>query len=145
LFSSGVLRIPYKRVEGLAKSAAFVQLTVRVASADNSAQGVYATCVVDSGAVISVFRDKLARSLGLNLESGERITMSGVGGRVTVWLHDVVLELPGGPVHARVGFQRDLPVMGLLGMDGFFEHFKVTFDGHARVCELERISKRDDR
>jgi hypothetical protein len=56
-----------------------------------------------------------------------------------MYLHDVSLYTPGGIVSARAGFSDDLPIAGLLGMTGFFEHFKITFDPILLRCELERL------
>jgi len=39
----------------------------------------------------------------------------------------------------RAGFSDELPIAGILGMNGFFEHFRVIFDPTAQRCELERI------
>lgn len=46
-------------------------------------------------------------------------------------------------VRIEAGFTDKLPVAGLLGMSGFFEHFKITFDPSAIPpgFELERIYK----
>ena len=99
----------------------------------------YAKSVVDSGAALSVFDASVAEGIGIHLESGKRQRMRGVGGEVEVWRHEVKLHLPGGVVTADVGFQRNLLTSGLLGMAGFFEHFRVSFDGRKRVCEVERL------
>lgn len=63
----------------------------------------------------------------------------GISGPTKTYMHDIHLYLPGGIVSTKVGFSDKLPVPGLLGMSGFFEHFKVTFDSTACRCELERI------
>jgi hypothetical protein len=36
------------------------------------------------------------------------------------------------------GFKENLPIAGVLGMQGFFEFFRITFDPEAKTCELER-------
>lgn len=58
-----------------------------------------------------------------------------------MYLHEIQLYLPGGPVTVRAGFSDDLPLAGLLGMEGFFDKFKVIFNPIARECELERVHK----
>jgi hypothetical protein len=65
----------------------------------------------------------------------------GIGGEEEVWFHDVILFIPGGPVRVQAGFQESLPIAGLLGMSGFFEHFRMTFASASRQCELERLFK----
>jgi hypothetical protein len=52
---------------------------------------------------------------------------------------DIVLYIPGGPLIIRAAFSEELPTAGLLGMNGFFEHFKVTFDPTGKHCGLDRI------
>jgi hypothetical protein len=64
---------------------------------------------------------------------------NGIGGQEEVWLHKIRLHIPGGPVDITAGFKENLPVSGLLGTNGFFEHFKITFEGDAKPCTLERI------
>jgi hypothetical protein len=56
-----------------------------------------------------------------------------------MYLHDISLYVPGGVIAIRAGFSSDLPVAGLLGMTGFFDNFKITFDAIGRHCELERL------
>ncbi len=56
-------------------------------------------------------------------------------------MHDISLYIPGGIVTTKAGFSDNLPILGLLGMTGFFEHFRITFDPAALRCELERIYK----
>jgi hypothetical protein len=72
-------------------------------------------------------------------EAGRLQETIGIGGRQDIWIHPVRLFVPGGPISIEVGFQDDLPIFGLLGMEGFFEHFIVTFDGLARECQFDRI------
>ncbi len=95
--------------------------------------------VVDSGAGRCVFAADFAEEIGIDLESGVRDVSLGIGGAQEMWLHDVLLDLPGGAVQIRAAFQQGLPIPGLLGMEGFFEHFIVTFDSLARECQLDRI------
>ena len=63
----------------------------------------------------------------------------GISGEQIVWVHSVLLFVVGGAIRIEASFQEDLPIHGLLGMEGFFEHFVVTFDGLARECQLDRI------
>jgi hypothetical protein len=49
------------------------------------------------------------------------------------------LYVPGGPITISAAFCYELPVIRILGMQGFFNHFKVTFDPTAARCELERM------
>jgi hypothetical protein len=44
--------------------------------------------------------------------------------RQPLFLHEIALYVPGGPVTTPAGFSDNLPIAGLLGMMGFFEHFR---------------------
>jgi hypothetical protein len=94
--------------------------------------------IIDSGATRCVFDSALASYLGLEPKAGIRERTMGISGYQDVWLHDVSLFIPGGPVNIKAAFQDGLPIAGLLGMQGFFNHFKLTFDGSANECLLER-------
>jgi len=85
-----------------------------------------------------MFHSDLATFLGLDLMSGQQELTQGIGGPETTYVHEVALYLPGGPVKIRVAFKERLPLAGLLGMSGFFEFFKVTFDSDLKICEIER-------
>lgn len=95
--------------------------------------------VVDSGATRCMFHVDFARNLGIDLNNCKTYTTQGIDGPTPVYTHDVTLYIPGGPIQTMVGFKDKLPVAGLLGMSGFFDHFKVTFDSTGNFYELERI------
>lgn len=95
--------------------------------------------VIDSGASRTLLHSDLAAHLGLDLKSGEIEVTLGIGGSETTYLHLIALYLPGGPIITKVGFKEKLPVAGLLGMKGFFEHFKVSFDPDLKLCDIQRI------
>jgi aspartyl protease len=94
--------------------------------------------IVDSGASRTLLHADLARHLGLELKAGEIERAQGIGGSEEIYLHEITLFLPGGPVTTKAGFKDRLPVAGLLGMKGFFEFFRVTFDSAQKICEIDR-------
>ena len=68
-------------------------------------------------------------SIGLNIQAGEEDETTGVSGqRTKIYLHNVSLYIQGQIIKIRAGFTGELPLAGLLGRIGFFEHFKITFD-----------------
>lgn len=95
--------------------------------------------IIDSGATRCLFHSDLATHLGLDVKTGEREVTQGISGSETLYLHEITLYLPGGAVQTRVGFKDKLPVAGLLGMKGFFDFFRVTFDPDLKACELQRL------
>jgi hypothetical protein len=140
LSSNPILRVPFKvRQDALGKEFLSVQLTLLLQNPNLPRATKYAKCIVDSGAVFCVFDASFAKYLDLDLRAGERSLATGIGGSRPLWLHNIYLHIPGGRVLIRAGFQENLPVAGLLGMSGFFEHFRISFDGAKRQCEFERI------
>ncbi len=95
--------------------------------------------VIDSGASRCIFHASIGRFIGLEIEKGTIEEALGINGTSRNYLHDIVLFAPGGVINIRAGFSEDLPIAGLLGMNGFFDLFKVTFDPTAQECEIERI------
>ncbi len=135
-------KIPYKKFPlhdgGVAYSA---MLNVSIAlPAENAPRTKRFEAVIDSGATRCIFHAGLARFLGLDIQNGTIEDTLGVAGVSRTYLHDISLYAPGGVIKIRAGFSDDLPVAGLLGMDGFFDHFKITFDPTAQRCEIEPCS-----
>lgn len=95
--------------------------------------------IIDSGATRTLFHADFLKYLGVDLTSGEREAIQGIGGKESTYLHEIALYIPGGAVKIKAAFKDGLPVAGLLGMQGFFEFFKVSFDPEARACEIERV------
>lgn len=97
--------------------------------------------VLDTGAHQCVFHSDVGKAIGLKIDKGDKSETVGVNGdRTEVYLHNISLLVPGGHLlKIRAGFTPKLPLAGLLGMTGFFDHFKVTFDPTTNEFELERI------
>jgi len=98
--------------------------------------------IIDSGATRCMFHSDIGQFLGLNLRSGEKEITQGIGGLSDTYLHDIVLFIPGGPVTIKAAFKEELPIAALLGMNGFFQHFIITFNQSALVCDLENSTNR---
>jgi len=135
------VKIPYKEFPSAVGVHHAAVLSVQLAlPGKNAPRTKRFEAFIDSGASRCVFHASIGDYLGLNLRSGEIEATMGVSGTATsLYLHNVLLYIPGGPVQVRAGFAEDLPVAGLLGMEGFFEHLRVTFDPVAKACELVRL------
>jgi hypothetical protein len=96
--------------------------------------------LIDSGLTRCLFHADIGRYLGLDVAAGTKEETLGISGLDITYLHDVVLYIPGGAVMINAGFKENLPLAGLLGMHGFFEHFVITFDHNALACDLQRIA-----
>jgi len=135
------LKIPYKKFPlhggGVTYSAV---LNINIAlPAKNAPRTKRFEAVIDSGASRCMFHASIGRSIGLEIEKGSVEESLGISGTCRTYLHDISLYAPGGIINIRAGFSDDLPIAGLLGMNGFFDHFKVVFDPTAQQCELDRV------
>ncbi|HET8826757.1 MAG TPA: hypothetical protein VFM77_16570 [Terriglobales bacterium] len=118
----------------------FVTLNVQLSLiTPNSPRTKRFEAIIDSGATRCLFDWSIGDFLGIDRSKCKVEKTSGIGGIEQVYVHEVLLHIPGGAVTITAGFKEKLPVAGLLGMTGFFEHFRVTFDTVGKVCELERI------
>jgi predicted aspartyl protease len=110
--------------------------TIKVGSGKNTRRY---KVLVDSGADINVFSASLAESLGLELQDGEAVTVRGATGKPgTFYAHPVTIEVANQSFTTTAAFA-DMPhleLAGLVGQQGFFDHFIVTFDADAREFEL---------
>jgi len=90
-----------------------------------------------------MFPEAIAAAVGIKLESGKRERRNGIGGSQDVWIHPVQLYVGADIIDIHAAFAKTLPVAGLLGRFGFFEHFKITFDPSSDPpgLELERVYK----
>jgi hypothetical protein len=137
------LKFPYKKYpdpqarDGFFYSATVpvnIALPAKTLPAQNDSDAV-----IDSGASQCIFHSSIGRAIGLEIEKGKVMTTNGIEGPTNIYMHDVSLYAPGGIVPAYAGFSDALPIAGLLGISGFFEHFLITFDPIALHVELERL------
>jgi hypothetical protein len=86
--------------------------------------------IIDSGSPICLFHASMATAHGMKLADGEVGTLCGVVGGASgqVYYHNVKLCVGADIIKIRAGFSDAIPVAGLLGRHGFFEHFSVLFD-----------------
>ena len=85
--------------------------------------------LVDSGADECTFPGWIAKTLGHNVEKGEKKIFKGIGGLVTGYLHKTKLKLNGIEFTSDVYYSHkwdDMP-FGLLGQASFFSVFDVNF------------------
>lgn len=89
--------------------------------------------LIDSGATISILRDEVAEELGIEIEQGKEIFLGGVGGRIKGFIHEVYFDLAGKKFLCPVVFSREYLVsFSLLGREGFFNRFTITFEEHQK-------------
>lgn len=137
------LKLPYRKYPAPAAAGGFfyaAAVPVNIAlPAKNSPRSKRFDAIIDSGASGCLFHASIGKAIGLEIEKGEIMQTMGVAGAEKVFLHDITIYIPGGPIITRAGFSDKLPIAGLLGMRGFFEHFKIIFDPTSLRVELERL------
>jgi hypothetical protein len=101
--------------------------------------GCYA--IVDSGADDCMFPGVFAAQIGLEVTSGRPYRFSGAGSRGQLaYFFDIEVEIAGALKYKLpVGFTQALDAsrVGLLGQNGFFDRFNVSFLLRQRKFVLE--------
>jgi len=91
-------------------------------------QEINVKALVDSGASFSVFRPEIAEELGINLEQGKKVYLTGIGGRILGYLHNVSVRIGDKTFLCKIVFSPEFTVsFNLLGRDNFFSPFVVSF------------------
>jgi hypothetical protein len=106
----------------------------------NGSQSIDLICLVDSGADDCMFHSSIGDVLGIDLKSGPLKRFGGIAEGIIVdcYLHPIELQI--------YGFSERIPVVaafsdqvgagGLLGQSGFFENYKVDFEGYRGKMEI---------
>jgi hypothetical protein len=87
--------------------------------------------LIDSGATNCLFHSDVAEAIGIrDLESGIRTSTSGVVGDVSMDLfaHEIRLHVGADNFKITGYFSDQLPIPCLLGRNGFFDKYIITFD-----------------
>ena len=128
------MRIKYTKLGGTFKRP-YAEISVN----HNGQEEPYLV-LVDSGADTNLFSASLADDLGLTLEEGKPVSVQGATGEAaTVYEHVITIAVAGATFETTAAFA-DLPhlaLAGLVGQQGFFEHFLVTFDAGSSEFELK--------
>jgi hypothetical protein len=93
---------------------------------------------IDSGSFYTIFDDKVAEILDIDLTSGEKVSaVVGDGGFIPIYLHTVGIKIGEDEFGMKIGFSARLGVgFNLLGMD-IFDRYRVTFDNRAKKVLFE--------
>ena len=96
--------------------------------------------LIDSGANISVFREEIAECLEIVIEDGEEILLQGLGGRIVGYIHELKIRVDDEEFPCKVVFSKEFTVgLNILGREGFFEYFQVTFNERGKEVILGKI------
>jgi len=93
--------------------------------------------LVDSGASFSVFRAEVADYLGVPIEKGKPVYLTGIGGRILGYLHKLPVEIEDKRFSCKIIFSKEYTVsLNILGRDNFFLPFLITFNEKQRKINL---------
>lgn len=87
--------------------------------------------LLDSGADYNVFHADIADYLGIDLTKGKTIRITGIGGdSIKGYQHKVEIKIGINLIKTTIVFSRQIPnnATAVLGNQGFFDHFTVTFN-----------------
>lgn len=94
--------------------------------------------LIDSGASTCLFNAETAGLLGINFKKGEKIQLGGVGGNIKGYVHRLLLKVADKLIKAPVIFSENYSSsFNLLGREGIFENFKITFDEKSLQVKIE--------
>jgi len=114
---------PYRSIRGITSP----RIPVKIMKGGKIAR-IYA--YVDSGATYSVFSDDEAEKLGIAMETGEeRSLITGDGGSILIYLHEIGIEIGECKFNAVVGFSD-------LGRKDVFERLIFCFDDKKRELRI---------
>ena len=96
--------------------------------------------LIDSGADECTFPGWIAKTLGHNVDRGEKKTFEGIGGSVTAYLHKTQLKLINTtfPLDVYYSHEWDDMPFGLLGQAGFFAVFDTFFSYRHKMVILKK-------
>ena len=95
--------------------------------------------LIDSGADCSLFQAEIAQFLGIPLERGRRITLTGIGGKVPAFIHHIPIKIHRHSFDCQIAFSPALKAsVNLLGRDNFFLPFLITFNERFQKVLLEK-------
>ncbi len=98
--------------------------------------------LIDSGASISLFKSTIANKLGISIQDGKSESMGGISGKITVYIHDIMVNFEDDEFICKVGFSEEYSSsFNILGRDNFFKHFLITFDENNEKIKLKNYKK----
>ena len=98
--------------------------------------------LVDSGADSCILDKDVADFLGLDILNGEHFKTHGIGGNADVYyFSNIYINIGGIEVKTKCGFidgyLMEGRIAGVLGRQGFFDHFKVCIDEKSKEIDLK--------
>ena len=96
--------------------------------------------IIDSGADFSLFNQEVAEKLEIQIETGKPIQLTGIGGKITAYFHEVEIQLFDKKVKCKVLFSKQFKWhTNLLGRNGFFETHEITFREKEKKIHVKEV------
>ena len=93
---------------------------------------------IDSGASISAFHTTLAELLDIDYKKGEIVYPKGTAGHIKAFKVKAKLVVGKTEINCHVLFSNELTTsFNLLGLEGIFDAFKISFDNKNKKIILE--------
>jgi len=103
-------------------------------------QEVNTFALVDSGSMISLFQEEVAKQLRINIKLGIPKHLQGVGGRILVYLHQIPIEVAGKRFNCQIAFSEEYGAsFNILARKDFFELFRIIFEEKNKMLILKEI------
>ncbi len=98
------------------------------------------SALVDSGADACLFPKDVAEVLGIDVKSGQRTFFTGIGGgEIPFYFHEIEIFIGEYQIRAKVGFSTStIGTTGLMGQQGFFDSFIISFDYKNKFIEIKK-------
>jgi hypothetical protein len=135
-------KFPAQPTEPFPRRTSVSRPVIPIALINNQRRVRYLT-LIDSGADYCIFHAEIGEQIGLQIESGKRLSFSGSSGQEqSAYFHEIKLEVGGHEISCFAGFSRELQSLpyGILGQEGFFDNFKITFDYQKDKIELQSVT-----
>ncbi|WP_239310619.1 hypothetical protein [Frankia sp. Cj3] len=97
--------------------------------------------LIDSGADLNIFGYQVGEYLGIDPTHGRMATMMGATGEPQdFYIHPITIEVAGLTFEAQAGFAKALDdkPYGIVGQQGFFDLFQITFNLAREEIELKQ-------
>jgi predicted aspartyl protease len=95
--------------------------------------------LIDSGADYCLFHGSIGEQLGLDVKKGKALSFYGTSGKQQIaYFHKVRFSAAGKEIEAMVGFSYQINELafGILGQEGFFDQFTITFNLNKKFITL---------
>jgi len=123
---------PYSKIKTKDKNYPYSILPLINVKVSLQSKSAITRALIDSGADINLINAQFGKLLGIDYKTGPKTSLKGIVNQsIDVYMHNIDLEIPRLTTYKTTmpfGFIDSSTVGILLGQQGFFDHFKITFE-----------------